>query len=286
MTRVGEGVGGFLDKVLDRNAPGVRGLVLVVAAAMVGAWLVVLGAMHWQGAQRADERAKLLQQTVDTLQVRITGGGMLGAVSLLGLSEPLLKAMALGQLAPDDPEALARLGVARGRFLVNGVYVMAADGTVVAHETPGGRSTGINLAFRPYFQQAIKGAISVYAAIGSNSQERGLYYAAPLYENDTPSSSIIGVVMFKVGFELFDEVLKSTQLPTVLLSPQGVVFASTRPEWLFAVAPPLTQARIDSIRASRQFGNHFDKGLASSLPFAPDAGEVVIDGVNYAVERR
>ena len=34
---------------------------------------------------------------------------MLGAVSLLGLSEPLLKAMALGQLAPDDPEALARL---------------------------------------------------------------------------------------------------------------------------------------------------------------------------------
>ncbi|QLA83518.1 PAS domain S-box protein [Acidovorax sp. JMULE5] len=286
MTRVGEGVGGFLDKVLDRNAPGVRGLVLVVAAALVGAWLVVLGAMHWQGAQRADERAKLLQQTVDTLQARITGGGMLGAVSLLGLSEPLLKAMALGQLAPDDPEALARLGVARGRFLVNGVYVMAADGTVVAHETPGGRSTGINLAFRPYFQQAIKGAISVYAAIGSNSQERGLYYAAPLYENDTPSSSIIGVVMFKVGFELFDEVLKSTQLPTVLLSPQGVVFASTRPEWLFAVAPPLTQARIDSIRASRQFGNHFDKGLASSLPFAPDAGEVVIDGVNYAVERR
>lgn len=116
MTRVGEGVGGFLDKVLDRNAPGVRGLVLVVAAAMVGAWLVVLGAMHWQGAQRADERAKLLQQTVDTLQARITGGGMLGAVSLLGLSEPLLKAMALGQLAPDDPEALARLGSPGGGF--------------------------------------------------------------------------------------------------------------------------------------------------------------------------
>ena len=68
---------------------GVRGLALVVAAALVGAWLVVLGAMHWQGAQRADERAKLLQQTVDTLQARITGGGMLGAVSLLGLSEPL-----------------------------------------------------------------------------------------------------------------------------------------------------------------------------------------------------
>ncbi|MBV7431684.1 MULTISPECIES: PAS domain S-box protein [unclassified Acidovorax] len=286
MTRVGAGVGVFLDKVLDRNAPGARGFVLVVVAALAGAWLVVLAAMHWQGAERAAERAKLLQQTVDVLQNRITGGGMLGAVSLLGLSEPLLKAMARGELPPDDPEALARLGVARGRFLVSGVYVMSGDGTVVAHETPGTRSTGLNLAFRPYFQQAIKGAISVYAAIGSNSQERGLYYAAPLYESDTPSSTIIGVVMFKVGFESFDEVLRRTEMPTVLLSPHGVVFASTRPEWLFAVAPPLTQARIDAIRASRQFGNHFDKGLASALPFAPDAGEVVLNGVAYAVERR
>ncbi len=286
MTRVGEGVGLFLDKVVDGKASGARGFVLVVVGALVGAWLVVLGALQWQGTERAADRSKLLQQTVDTVQSRITGGGMLGAVSLLGLSEPMLKAMARGELPRDDPEALARLGVARGRFLVNGVYVMSADGTVVAHETPGTRSTGINLAFRPYFQQAIRGAVSIHAAIGSNSQERGLYYAAPLYEGDTPASSIIGVVMFKVGFEAVDEVLKRNDMPTVLLSPQGVVFASTRPDWLFTMAPPLTQARIDAIRASRQFGNQFDKGMASALPFAPDAAEVVLNGVTYAVERR
>jgi two-component system sensor histidine kinase/response regulator len=277
-----------LDKVFGRGtpgAPGVRGLALVVLAALAGAWLVVAAVAHWRHAERAAQRAEMLQETVATLQSRITGGGMLGAVSLLGLSEPLLKAMALGERPPDDAEALARLGVARGRFLVNGVYVMARDGTVVAHETPGLRSTGINLAFRPYFQQAIEGVHSVHAAVGSNSQERGLYYAAPLYEGDTPSSAIIGVVMFKVGFELFDEVLKRSGMPTVLLSPQGVVFASTQPEWLLTVAPPLTQARIDAIRASRQFGKHFDSGLASSLPFAPDAREVVLQGVTYAVER-
>ena len=286
MKRAGEGAGGFLDKMPARKGPGVHGVLLVVALALAGAWLVVLAAMHWKGAERATERSQLLQQTVDALQTRITGGGMLGAVSLLGLSEPLLKAMALGELAPDDPQALARLSVARGRFLVNGVYVMSRDGTVVAHETAGRRSTGMNLSFRPYFQQAVNGAISVYAAIGSNSQERGLYYAAPLYESDTPSSGIVGVVMFKVGFELFDEVLRRTGMPTVLLSPQGVTFSSTRPEWLFAVAPPLTQARIDAIRASRQFGSHFDNGVASSLPFTPDAQDVFLDGTPHAVERR
>ena len=124
---------------------------------------------------------------------------MLGAVSVVGLSKLLPKGMALGRLPPDHPEALSRRAVALGRFLVQGVYVMLAEGTVVAHELPGTRSTGLILAFRPYFQQAIQGATSVYAAIGSNTQERGLYYAARLYESDTPSSNIIGVVMFKGG---------------------------------------------------------------------------------------
>ena len=79
---------------------------------------------------------------------------------------------------------------------------------MVAHELPGTRSTGLNLAFRPYFQQAIQGAMSVCAAIGSNTQERGLCYAAPLYESDTPSSNIIDVVMFRGGFEPVDLLLK------------------------------------------------------------------------------
>ena len=276
----------WFDKLLDRKAPGLRGLLLVVVLALVGAVLVVQGAQHWRAGERSAERSRLLQQTADTLQAQTTGGSMLGAVSLMGLSEPLLRDMALGRLPPDHPEALSRLVVARGRFLVQGVYVMSADGTVVAHETPGERSTGLNLAFRPYFQQAIQGATSVYAAIGSNTQERGLYYAAPLYESDTPSSNIIGVVMFKVGFEPVDLLLKRAGLPMVLLSPQGVAFAATRPEWQFAVAPPLTQARIDAIRATRQFGRHFDNGVASALPFAADAGEVQINGVPHAVERR
>ncbi len=276
----------FFDKVLDREAPGIRGLVLVLVAALLGAVLVVQGALHWRGTERAAERSRLLQQTADALVSQTTGGSMLGAVSLLGLSEPLLKEMALGNLPPDNPDALARLAVARGRFLVNGVYVISADGTVVAHETPGTRSTGLNLAFRPYFQQAIQGAVSVYAAVGSNTQERGLYYAAPLYDGDTPTGSIIGVVMFKQGFEPVDLLLKRTGVPMVLLSPQGAAFSSTRPEWQFAVAPPLTQARIDALRASGQFGQFFENGVASALPFAADAGEVVLNGVAYAVAHR
>src|SRR5690606_5696991 len=111
-------------------------------------------------------------------------------------------------------------------------------------------------------------------------------YAAPLYESDTPTGAVIGVVMFKAGFESVDEMLRRFEHPTVLLSPQGVAFASTRPEWLYAVAPPLTQARIDAVRATRQFGNLFENGGASALPFSPDAREVLINGTTYAIAQR
>lgn len=286
MTVGSSGGGQFFDRVLEHRARGVRGFVFVLVFALLGSWLVIEAAVHWRESQRSVERSLLLDQAAQAVAGQVQGGGLLGAVSLLGLSEPLLKDMARGLLAPDDSAALERLAVARGRFLIQGVYVMAADGTVVAHETPGQKSTGINLAFRPYFQQAMRGAATVYAAIGSNTKERGLYYAAPLYESETPSSTIIGAVMFKVGFQSVDVQLARVGLPTLLLSPQGVAFASTRPEWMFAMAPPLTQARIDAVRASRQMGHHFDNGVASALPFSPDAGEVVIDGTTYAVGQR
>ncbi|MCQ9372596.1 hypothetical protein NQ024_15330, partial [Corynebacterium sp. 35RC1] len=126
----------------------------------------------------------------DILMSQTAGSPLLGAVALLGLSEPALKEVALGTLPPNAPQALTRLAVARGRFLVSGIYVLAADGRVVAHETPGNAAVGLDLSSRPYFHQAMRGAVNVYPALGSNTQERGLYYAAPLYEGDTPASAI------------------------------------------------------------------------------------------------
>ena len=286
MGRMGEGWGRVLSKVLDRSAPWYRGVLLVAVFAAAAAWLAIEAVTQWQANERAGDRARVLEQSSDALMAQSLGNGLLGAVSLLGLGEPSLKAMALGMLEPDNPEALSRLAVARGRFMVQGVYVMSRDGTVVAHETSGDHTTGSNLAFRPYFQQAIQGAVSVYPAVGTQSQERGLYYAAPLYSGQTPNSDIIGVVMFKMPFEPFEAVLRRTDMELLLVSPQGVTFAASQRDWMFAVAPPLTQARIDAVRATRQFGSQFDNGVASALPFSIDARSTVLQGVEYAISQR
>ena len=108
--RSGTGVATLLDKVLGRNAPGWRGASVVLVAATLAAWLTVEVVAHWLAMERAQERHAKLQQTADALAYQAMGAGMLGAVSLLGLSEPLLKDMARGTVPPDHPAALAAHG--------------------------------------------------------------------------------------------------------------------------------------------------------------------------------
>jgi len=276
----------LMGKPPEQRVPWFSGLLLVAFLSILGAVLVA-DAVHGQRlGERKTQRLEKLAHTATALAEQTTQGAMVGAVALMGLTEPLLKAVAQGWLAPDAPAVLSALAAVRGRFGLDGAYVIAADGTIVAHETQGGHSTGANVAFRPYFQQALRGRVTVYAAVGSMSHERGLYVAAPLHAGTTPETPVLGVVLFKMSFAAIEALLARAGLPMLLLSPQGVAFASTRPEWQYAVTPPLTQSRIDAIAGLRQFGRQFDNGVASALPFSPVSGEVVVDGVLHAVERQ
>ena len=276
----------LIGKSAEQRVPWFSGLLLVALLSFLGAVLVT-DAVHGQRlGERKTQRLEKLESTAAALAEQTTQSAVVGAVALMGLTEPLFKAVAQGWLPPDSPAVLTALAAVRGRFGLDGVYVIAADGTIVAHESQGGHSTGANVAFRPYFQQALRGRSAVYAAVGSVSHERGLYVAAPLYAGSTSDAPVLGVVLAKTSFAAIDALLARTGLPMLLLSPQGVAFASTRPEWQHAVAPPLTQSRIDAIAGLRQFGRQFDNGVASALPFSPVSGEVMVDGARHAVERK
>ncbi len=268
-----------------QRMPWFKGFAVVLMVALAGAWLTVLELHEQRLSDRQALRQKVLERASDALAEQTTGSAVVGAVALMGLNEPLLKAVAQGGQAPDSPVVLAALEAARERFGLDGAYVIDAQGIVVAHKTTGASSTGLDVAFRPYFQQALAGKIGIYAAIGSKTNQRGLYVAAPLYAGATVQTPVLGAVMFKLPFASVDAALDGTGMTALLLSPQGVVIASTRTEWLYALTPPLTQSRIDTIVALGQLGRHFDNGLASELPFSPDASQVMVDGVQLAIER-
>src|SRR3990167_3008305 len=217
----------LMGKSVEQRVPWFSGLLLVALLSFLGALLVV-DALHGQRlGERKIQRQEKLEHTAAALAEQTTQGAVVGAVALMGLTEPLFKTVAQGLLPADAPAVLAALEAVRGRFGLDGVYVIAADGTIVAH--------------------ALQGRVTVYAAVGSMSHERGLYVAAPLYAGSTPETAVLGVVLSKMSFAAIDSLLARSGTPMLLLSPQGVAFASTRPEWQYAVAPPLTQSRIDAI---------------------------------------
>ena len=240
-------------------------------------------------ARLSDQRKALgnaLDFTVDALQDEASGATALGAAMLMGLNEWPLKSAALGYVPRDASNVIDKLESARALFGADGAYVISADGVVVAHATKEVSTTGANVSFRAYFKSAMAGAANVYAAVGSVSGERGLYFAAPLRRDSRQTSEVIGVVMIKMPSDRVDQLLHFAGSSTLLLSPHGVVFASTRSEWLLLLAQPIDPVRIDDIRRLRQFGRRFDGQAPSVLPFRLDAQNVEIDGKRFELLKK
>lgn len=276
----------LLDKLFARRQRWLPGMALVLLLALLGAWLAVQTVEALLQAQRGQERTRLVNQTAQELLSKTSAGPLLAAAVQLGLDEPLLKGLALGHLPPDAPDALSRLALARTRSGVGDVYVLDQAGTVVAHDTGGEHATGFNLFSRPYLQQALHGRANVYAAQGRSTHVRGLYFTAPLYEGEDSSGAVIGAVVLKTSFTPIDTLLLRSGMTMLLLSPEGVAFAATRPEWQYAMRAPLSQERIDAVRALGQFGNHFDNNQAQALPFTQEAQQAQIGGKPYAIVRQ
>ena len=213
-------------------------------------------------------------------------GNVMGAVSALGLVDQLIKRVARGEIPLDTPVVMESLQAIGQSYEANGVYLVNPDGIIKSSwDTVGVPLTGVDVKFRPYFQIAMQGKMNIYAAIGTTTGMRSLYFAAPLYDAVSANAPIIGAVVARLGLERVDSVLRAWSGPAFLLSPQDLVFASTREEWIECLAGPCTPERLKAIRTLKQFGKVFDSGTPRTLPFDLTSDIVSIENHRYAVAR-
>ena len=264
---------------------GLRDVLWLTVVAGVGAILAVQAVALWRLDYRADERQRMLDETRQALLAQTLHSPVLAGAVAAGLADAAIKDLARGV---DVPVEMAQLHLAqiRARLPVLSVYVLDRDGRSMAQDNGEHPAPNRHLAFLPYFHQAMAGRSSVFAALEAGSHARGLFYAAPIRASLDPNSPVLGVVVLKTDAGALDALLHRSGLTTLLLNPQGVAFSSTRPEWRYAMRGPLTQERIDAVRHSNLFGSYFGNGVASALPFTADSGEVRVNGVRYAVDRR
>lgn len=219
----------------------------------------------------------------DTLKSRA-----LGAAMLFGLENFNAKQLALGKLPPDAPQVLSALDILRRLYFSQTVYLVNQRGVVAASSSQGDTGgTGFDLSDRSFVKMAMRGITNIYPGMDSITNERCIFLAAPIRTELDENSKVIGVIVLTVGADKVDALLESwSGGHAILLSPQGVVFAASRKDWIFHITTKESKEPIDRIRQAQQFGNLFDQAPPPSLPFTLDNPETNIDGVTYAVRSR
>ncbi len=92
----------------------------------------------------------------------------------------------------------------------------------------------------------------MYTELGVALRKRGVFYSHPVcIEKETTP---IGVVVIESSFAVIEEELRQERGGTALLTdPNGVIFASSRKDWLYNELWQITPEKGFEIAESRQF---------------------------------
>ena len=169
------------------------------------------------------------------------------------------------------------------------IYVMTPDGVTIAasnHDRPNSFN-GQNFSYRPYFQAALSGNKGRYYAIGTTSGVRGYYFAAPVKNR---AGAVSGVIAVKIGLDAIEAEWRLQESRIIVTDPEGIVFLSSDPNWLFKGLMPLTPERLQSTLQSRRYADLVPVQLPNTLSRNGDTVTIALPDATgvpheYLVER-
>ncbi len=178
---------------------------------------------------------------------------LLSVKTLAGLNE--LKHSLLNEEADSLGKTNGILDHFRDVFGISVCYLMDRSGNTIASSNRDALDSfvGKNYGFRPYFSKSMQGSPTVYMALGVTSKERGMYCSYPVYFEDKQIP--VGVAVIKASVELIEKDFTQLKLGIVLLiDPNGLVFFSSRPDWLYHMLWKASLETMSHIERTKQFG--------------------------------
>ncbi|KJU87371.1 membrane protein containing ATP-binding region, ATPase-like protein [Candidatus Magnetobacterium bavaricum] len=130
-------------------------------------------------------------------------------------------------------------------------YVINKDGTAIASSnwnTPVS-FIGKNYKFRPYFKQAIKGAVGKYVAIGVVSKAPGYYVSYPVKKDN----NVIGIVVVKSNTNLMKPAVDEIKGKLFIADSSDVIFESNDERYEFYAARKLSEETLAKIKNDKQY---------------------------------
>ncbi|RZI44823.1 sensor histidine kinase [Herbaspirillum sp. HC18] len=131
------------------------------------------------------------------------------------------------------------------------IYILDRKGKVLA--TSNWRRAdsflGEDLAFRPYFRQAMDTGSGRFFGIGTTRGEPGYYLASAL----TDSHGTLGVAVVKVGLKQLEKSWATVEAPALVSDENGVVILASVPSWKFTSLQPLDEATRTAFDRTQQY---------------------------------
>lgn len=158
--------------------------------------------------------------------------------------------------APGDPAAVQALNVWLARKAAQidaaAIYAMGPDGTVLAASNHDRRDSfvGRNMAVFPYFTRAMEGERGRFYGIATAAGVRGYYFAAPVRD---AAGSVKGALAVTVGLDEIEADWRRQAARILVTDPEGIVFLSSDPDWLFRATGPRDRDLVARSAAARRY---------------------------------
>ncbi|MBT3065855.1 ATP-binding protein [Rhodoferax sp. U11-2br] len=108
---------------------------------------------------------------------------------------------------------------------------------------------GEDLAFRPYFREAMDTGSGRFFGIGTTRSEPGYYLSSALVDG----SRTLGVAIVKVGLDQLEQSWSTVEAPVLVADENGVVILSSVPDWKFTTLRPLDEGTRKTFDRTQQY---------------------------------
>jgi two-component system, NtrC family, C4-dicarboxylate transport sensor histidine kinase DctB len=264
-----------------RLRPPVRALLisLVVAVALAFAALPRIEAHYLERAGAADRAT--LRLATEVLRGALERTQALPAlIAERPILAQLLHEPGNSGLVPFTNELLRQSALSLD---VSDIYVMDLSGRTVA--TSNYRSDhsflGRSFAFRPYFTDAMSLGFGRFHALGTTSNQRGYFFAAPVIAE----TERLGAVAVKITLDRFEETWGNSESTIIVTDTSNVIFLSDRTDWHFRTLGPVPEPAIEAIAETQQYPLGALRPLqVRRSPLGPETELVTVTGPDGSAE--
>lgn len=134
------------------------------------------------------------------------------------------------------------------------VFVLNDRGIVLASsntEHADDSRLGEDIAFRPYFLDALSGRVGHHFAIGVDGDEPGYFVSHPIHDG----ARVVGVAAIKIGLQAIDKTWPMLGAHALLADTNQIVILSSEPDWLYTSLVDLSPERRVDLQLTRLYND-------------------------------